>query len=256
MIKIEHTKIHKDYTILHNGKSLIDKHIEVLVTDAELVLVECKEVKNAILHNIINKGGKFYKPILISRTEKIEVGDWAYNLMTHRYGRVLRIFNGNITIDNNQYEDTSSPNNFAKILALPEHFSPQSLQDIVDGKLKEGKVVLECETVEIPPNRRKEEQHWEMAGLARQDGDMKDADKHTKLARMYQQGESYNKIKLNPYITIYPVEKKMYTREEVIKEGNKLADHIQQLIRNTFGCDYLYNELKVKSKEWFEQYVK
>jgi hypothetical protein len=43
---------------------------------------------------------------------------------------------------------------------------------------------------------------------------------------------------------------------EVIKEGNKLADHIQQLIRNTFGCDYLYNELKVKSKEWFEQNVK
>jgi hypothetical protein len=30
---------------------------------------------------------------------------------------------------------------------------------------------------------RKANQHWEMAGLARQDGDTKDAERHTKLAR-------------------------------------------------------------------------
>jgi hypothetical protein len=30
---------------------------------------------------------------------------------------------------------------------------------------------------------RKADQHWDMAGLARQDGDMVDAERHTKLAR-------------------------------------------------------------------------
>lgn len=31
--------------------------------------------------------------------------------------------------------------------------------------------------------RRKADQHWEMAGLARQDGDKPDEERHTKLAR-------------------------------------------------------------------------
>jgi hypothetical protein len=35
--------------------------------------------------------------------------------------------------------------------------------------------------------RRKADQHWEMAGLARQDGDRADADRHTKEARRYEQ---------------------------------------------------------------------
>lgn len=34
--------------------------------------------------------------------------------------------------------------------------------------------------------RRKANQHWDMAGLARQDGDTKDAERHTKLARDYE----------------------------------------------------------------------
>jgi hypothetical protein len=35
--------------------------------------------------------------------------------------------------------------------------------------------------------RRKADQHWDMAGLARQDGDKKDAERHTALAREYEQ---------------------------------------------------------------------
>lgn len=35
--------------------------------------------------------------------------------------------------------------------------------------------------------RRKADQHWEMAGLARQDGDHKDAARHTEEARKYEQ---------------------------------------------------------------------
>lgn len=33
----------------------------------------------------------------------------------------------------------------------------------------------------------KADQHWDMAGLARQDGDTRDEEKHTKLAREYQE---------------------------------------------------------------------
>jgi hypothetical protein len=35
--------------------------------------------------------------------------------------------------------------------------------------------------------RRKANQHWEMAGLARQDNDKVDADRHTAIARLYEQ---------------------------------------------------------------------
>lgn len=34
---------------------------------------------------------------------------------------------------------------------------------------------------------RKADQHWEMAGLARQDGDKADAERHTKLARKFEE---------------------------------------------------------------------
>lgn len=35
--------------------------------------------------------------------------------------------------------------------------------------------------------RRKADQHWDMAGLARQDRDAADAERHTKLARLYEE---------------------------------------------------------------------
>lgn len=38
-----------------------------------------------------------------------------------------------------------------------------------------------------PDYLRKANQHWEMAGLARADGDHKDAERHTKLAREHDQ---------------------------------------------------------------------
>jgi hypothetical protein len=43
--------------------------------------------------------------------------------------------------------------------------------------------------------KRKANQHWEMAGLARQDNDMRDAEKHTKMARMYSEGLPEEDIK-------------------------------------------------------------
>ncbi len=41
-------------------------------------------------------------------------------------------------------------------------------------------------TWSIEKLRRKADQHWEMAGLARQDNDPKDAENHTTLARRYE----------------------------------------------------------------------
>lgn len=35
--------------------------------------------------------------------------------------------------------------------------------------------------------RRKADQYWDMAGLARQDGDIKDADLHARLAREFEE---------------------------------------------------------------------
>lgn len=40
---------------------------------------------------------------------------------------------------------------------------------------------------------RKEDQHWDMAGLARQNNDQEDAKRHTALARAYQQARHERK---------------------------------------------------------------
>ena len=143
-IKVEYTKTHTtdivDETYPSGVKKGIRSYNELLVTDAELVLVECEEVKHAILHNIINKNGKFYKPILISRTEKIEVGELVYLVKD----KVITESNHNLE----HYEDYEVMRNYCKILALPEHFSPQTLSKIILGELKDGdKVLLEVEEI-------------------------------------------------------------------------------------------------------------
>ena len=99
----------------------------------------CYEINNKIpfiydgrdnyLHTVI-------KPIIISETEEIETGDKV--LMED--GKIKT--NGvDVGI---KYRIKSAPYN-KKILALPEQFSPEQLQDIVDGKIKDGdKVYVEC----------------------------------------------------------------------------------------------------------------
>ncbi len=161
LIKVKDTRMHKVTTVPQQLGKFVHVSTEVPVAEGKLVLINTGEQacgnfwlnhdgKTFSIHST-DEGDRLYKAllksILISETEKIEVGDCAYNLMTKRYGRVLRIMqNGDITIDNGQYEDTSSPNNFAKVLALPEHFSQQHIQMIVDGQLKDGdKVLVECE---------------------------------------------------------------------------------------------------------------
>jgi hypothetical protein len=236
MIKVEHTK---NYRLSQDQKKYSNSPYEVLVTDAELVLVECKPEE--ALFNLIENGlpngilrlhtkdrfvaGRYLKPILISRTEKIttnkgkEMGDWTYNSF---YKKMFQM-NGDIT------------NYDFKILALPEHFSPESLQLIVDGKLKEGKCLVEC-------IEHKEKPY----------------------------GIPYNVVALNPHITIYPdyiqsaikickehdcevsventdsVEEKMYTRDEVKRLLMKLPNFYQ----------YSIIQQAEMFEKWFEQNVK
>lgn len=176
-IKVTQTKMHKIFDPsslkLRYNKSpneitgeLLGGEKEVPVAEAKLVLIKCSinealfyeqqevlvktAVRNTLIYNNVDNKwkrlyidsstlpkGRYVKPILISETEKIEVGDWYY-------------FDGGEVKNLLQLKEpmTYTEERY-KILALPEHFSPKHLQAIVDGKLKDGSIVLlECE--EIP----------------------------------------------------------------------------------------------------------
>lgn len=202
MIKVKDTKTHKTNIIVKHDLPYI-----ALVTDAELVLVvsqydaKLSKKPDGIL-NINPLVGVGLKPILISRIEKIEVGDWY--VTTNGYGSKIGEFR--------KCEDASyNFSNCFKILALPEHFSSKHLQAIVDRKLKEGKALVECE-----------DKCWCMKP---QTGSCI---------------ECIKLIKLNPHITIYSVEEKMFTRDEV----------------NQVVIKYLTDYSDLEWKEWFEQNVK
>lgn len=218
MIKVEHTK-----TITTYDDGIVKT--TALVTDAELVLVECK-AEEGILYipnwkyeegklHILHKGVSFsdavykaFKPILISRTEKIEVGDWLYWKEDYPLIQYIRNDGDAIMVARPEsvYRSRIKASLFQKIIALPEHFSPQQLQDIVDGKLKDGdKVLVECETFKVNPE-------WDKP-----------------IGSEY----SEERIKLNPYITIYNVEEELLTYEQWFKKyQDQLLDIPKELIGN------------------------
>lgn len=125
-------------------------------------------------------------PIIISETEKIEVGDWVYYQ------------------DDNVIFKCEHPNLIGvgeyKVLSLPEHFSPKHLQAIVDGKMKNGdKVLVECEDTYT---------EWT-------DAYSLEGTKMRKRPTKY----PIKTIKLNSsgHVTLHKAEEKMYTKEEVRK---------------------------------------
>lgn len=225
-IKVEDTRMH-NITLFETSAGSRTK--DVPVAEAKLVLVE--SIKEKALLGYTEYSGyslkekwlcdaEWINPILISETEKIEVGDWYY-------------IKEDSVILQADYEPVGE--NIYKILALPEHFSPQRLQDIIDGKLKEGKCLVECEKnvkynkvwwcEEHKPVRYKNisnviptsiYQEGDSNGLhykvhiALPTGEMK-----VDLDEIEVEENNQLVIKLNPHITIYPVEEKTYTREEV-----------------------------------------
>jgi hypothetical protein len=158
-IKVTDTKMHR--TI---GKYLpVDK--DVPVAEGKLILIQAKEDSllafnqyNGEYYILPEKGARlkmpaqYLKPIIISETEKIEVGDWYlhYNSGTKEY----TLFRADSIFENgNNPNDIDSRGNILpygnkKVLALPEHFSPKILNQIVNGELKDGDgVLLECEEI-------------------------------------------------------------------------------------------------------------
>lgn len=191
MIKVEHTKAHN---IVLFETSAGERTKQVLVTEAKLVLVECKPKEGLLyipnwkheegkLHlltknvSLVDAVYKAFKPTLISRTERIMDGDWIleYQFVGIPY-QIIQVTKNDLIRCLHNHKN----HNCFKILALPEHFSPEQLQMIVDGKLKDGMtVLLKCENKTIRYGSCTKGEGVTMDSLV---------------------------IKLNPHITIYNLE--------------------------------------------------
>lgn len=184
-----------------NNVRNFDSTVTRSVIDGKLVLVKCKSTDTFVRCYTIMKI-EIFKPIIISETEKIKVGDIFYDTKSksiHKAELAAGLFHTR-----------------KKILVLPEHFTQEQLQMIVDGKLKDGdKVAVECY------------KYNEFKGGAGE--------------------QSGYYIQFNPHITLHRVEEKMYTREEV---RNFFIEIKRELI-GRYDSDYFHF-----NNEWFEQNVK
>lgn len=136
--------------------------------------------------------GFYSKPILISETEKIEVGDWY-------------LYNGQISQRTRKNPDAEYPSShYKKILALPEHFSPKHLQAIVDGKLKDDdEVYVECVDRHYCTNAV----CCHVGHCYREDRD------YTKCENTIK--ELHIKLNSSNHITLHKIEERTYTKEEL-----------------------------------------
>lgn len=260
MIKIEHTKTH---TVTIPRFDPNDCNIlNVLVTDGKLVLVwgDCRKEEFYKYNIESHDKTQFAKPILISETEKIEDGE------------LCLLSNGNIV----KYEGDQGLKhtlNPKKVLALPEHFSPEQLQMIVDGKLRDGdKVLVECEkniiynkvwwcedhkpvkyqnfSNVIPTSIYQEGSSTGLqykVHIALPTGQIK-----VDLSEIEIEENNQMIIKLNPHITIYPVEEKMLPMSLVKVACEQAFDRVINLPHDTTSFSTWWEE----HQEWFEQNVK
>jgi hypothetical protein len=185
-IKVEHTRQ------IQIGNPI--KNSYAIVTEGKLVLVDPSWSK-APFTALIENG----KPILISETEKIEEDDLRYGVQ--------------------------GESKYYKVLALPEHFSPEQLQMIVDGKLKDGdKLLVECEY------------HQFKGGEPDPSG-------------------FYIK-KTSNHITLHKVEEKMYTKQELNKIAYSAYRYGFAGGMEEHGHMYSKQHGADSFKKWFEQNVK
>jgi hypothetical protein len=214
-IKVTQTRIHKvPYMDNQYWNESIGRK-EAPIADGKLVLIGRNTIpgsklwmdNNSLFEAIeVDYGQGKHNPrkyltlIVISETEKIEVGEDIYHFPTKTLAKFVK---GDLHV--------------AKVLILPEQFSPKHLQAIVDGKMKDGdKVLVECESIAPHPSLN----DWIV-------------------------------IKLNSqgYVTLYKVEEKMYTREEVYVLLNKHQSDYRTHVRKT-------NNWSFDITEWFEQNIK
>lgn len=163
-IKVTDTKMLKIITTYYNSgdcdlgiKQYTTQESEVPVVEGKLVLIKNENIYPEIdqIGFNISVGNLFWNqvtpskqieklvgvvtPIIISETERIEMDDWV---------QLLDYFGNPFLGGPQQWKGNGVLNNgHVKVLALPEHFSPKHLRDIVDGKMKDGdKLLVECET--------------------------------------------------------------------------------------------------------------
>lgn len=208
-IKVKETKTHTVLTS-YGPNTRGSKVEQVPVAEAKLVLVECKPEEEALIAintrsqeiiatSLVIKGilWKYYKPILISETEVKKEGDQVlsdnheiFTIDLIRDNSLRKIFFKEGTYCTDKEFDT-----FYKVLALPEHFSPKLLQDIVDGKLKEGdRVLVECEdNMYLHKGSGK---YWE--------------DEPVMMKKYLDRPEKYVKLNSSGHITLHKLEEKKY----------------------------------------------
>lgn len=94
-----------------------------------------------------HKNARYIKPIFISRHEPIKIGDnytTTYpNCLSAIHtchaidgNKIVELLDGKVDIFGGKVIHNVTKEFAFKIIALPQHFSPKALEDIVDGKLK------------------------------------------------------------------------------------------------------------------------
>ena len=147
---------------------------------------------------------------------------------TIKYKNILvteGVFNGNINNPKITFDGG---------LIEKEHFSPQQLQDIVDGKLKEDKINVECEKIYCDINSKK------ITNIR--------IDSPT-LIHEYEKAELMAsiikyQIKLDPHITIHPIEQ---------PETYKLAEPYRDAFGNVVKDELVKVQLETYTREQIEK---
>lgn len=223
MIKVQHTITR---SLVPDKKSM---YHDVLVTTAELMLVECG-FDDGLLYRYLSDpiqlsdfcygaGRVYFKPILISRTEKVvHKGESFYNIKTKR------IFKQDM------FTELTLGETELKILALPEMFATKHLQQIISGVLRlRCGLLVEC-------------------GEEQVDSWLESAPELIKQGKGPE--DCYVKIiKLNPYITIYPTKEKLYTKSDV----KQLILSALSQYKMCIDTNTLWE--KWDTDEWFEKNV-
>lgn len=148
-------------TILHHGHKLVCK--------GKLILIDGREQKG---DSLVLYGKGHYQPVIISETEEIE--DWDTVLVNKSTTDIpdyhieifkVAVFIAGILEGRNEYifksgYSTTHLDACKKIIAMPENFSSQTLQDIIDGKLKDGdELFIRCENQYFEHQKYRDQNH-------------------------------------------------------------------------------------------------